>query len=213
MRKIILTIGAVCVLLLGCAVAQDLAQGAVTSVPDKSDTVLDDDAITPDNNAVAQTRAEGNVLPDRLFETYYLSSEESVYTYLQNKSIHHKFNSISRPGEAFYTCTFSADDGRCGYIIVSYGEGKEGPYISKWSLNETTPYQYDLRANSSQIGEALNKTDIDLSTASAMRVEWIDTDKKRGDRIVLFTDGKDDKYVCYFGDGDFTLHKVDGDGI
>lgn len=209
MRKIIFTISVICVLLLGCAVAQDSAQGA-----------------------------EENVLPDRLFETYYLSSEEPVYTYLQNKSIQrffnmwfkeyigedieahwnydtlapvqmldHKFNPISRPGEKFYTCTFSTDDGRYGYIIISYGEGKEGPYISKWSLNETTPYQYDLRANSSQIGEALNKMDIDVSTASAMRAEWIDTDKKRGDRIILFTDGKNDKYVCYFGDGDYTLHK------
>lgn len=102
---------------------------------------------------------------------------------------------------------FSTDDDRCGYIIVKYGEGEEGRYIKKWSLSETTPYQYDLKVNGSQIAAALKKTDIDLSTASAKRVEWIDTEKKRGDRIVLFTDGKNDKYIYYFGDKDFIIEK------
>lgn len=118
-----------------------------------------------------------------------------------------KFNSIKRPGEEFYTCTFSTVDDRYGYIIVLYGEGEEGPYVTQWSLQETTPYLYDLRANSSQITAALKKTDIDLTTASAVRAEWIDTDKNRGDRIILFTDSKGGKYVCYFGDEDFTIEK------
>ncbi len=119
----------------------------------------------------------------------------------------HNFQSIARSDEPLYTCTFSTDDGRYGYIIVSYGIAADGPYISKWSLHETTPYSIDLRANSKEIAAALSETDIDLSTASAARVEWIDTDQNRGDRIILFTDGKGDKYVCSLGGDDLTIEK------
>ena len=119
----------------------------------------------------------------------------------------HDFKPVTQQDKGLYTCTFSTDDGRSGYIIVSYGEGAEGPYISKRSLHETTPYQYDLRANGEQIAEALKESDIDLSTASAARAEWIDTENNSEDRIILFTDGKGDRYICYFGDGDYTVRK------
>lgn len=39
-------------------------------------------------------------------------------------------------------------------------------------------------------------------------MELIDTDKNRGDRIILFSDSKDDNYVCILGDEDFTVMKV-----
>jgi len=126
-------------------------------------------------------------------------------TLAQVQQLDHDFASIARDGVELYTMTFSADDNRYGYIIVSYSE--DGPHIEKWSLNDTTPYQYDLRANSEKIATALKETDIDLSTTTATRVEWTDTAKKRGDRIILFTDGKGDRYVCYLGDDDFTIEK------
>lgn len=220
-------ISVLCVLLLGCAMPQNLKKNAISSTPN-----------TSNNTTIASIDADQSTLSDALFETYYLPSEHPVYAYLQNKSIQrffhmwckesidedvevhwnydtiapvqlldHEFHSIARPGEELYTCTFSTDNDRHGYIIVLYGEGNEGPYITKWSLCETTPYLYDLRANSEQIIAALKETDIDLSTASASRAEWIDTDKKRGDRIILFTDSKEDHYICYFGEEKFTIEK------
>ena len=199
-------------------------QSSLSSVPDISDSA-------PDSTSTSPLSTDANAL----LESYYLASDDPVFAYLQNNSIKkffdmwleeymgedieahwnydtlapvqlldHEFNSI-RPDVALYTCTFSTDDGRCGYIIVSYGE--DGPHIQQWSLHETTPYLYDLRANIGQITAALAETDIDLSTATAIRVEWMDTDKNRGDRIILFTDDKGDRYVCTLGDGDFTLEK------
>lgn len=116
-------------------------------------------------------------------------------------------NELDPPDLGLYTCTFSTDDDRYGYIIVSYGEGKEGPYISNRSLCETTPYQYDLRANIEAIAEALEKTDMDLTTAAAVRAEWMDAEKKHSDPIILFTDGKGDKYVCVLGESGVTVKK------
>ena len=229
MKKTILALGAVCILLSGCTLSQNAKQHPITS---------GDLTASLNKAAVTALDTDFETLPAALSDTYYLSADDSVYSYLQNKSIKrffnmwfveyigedieahwnydtlapvqfldHEFQSIARPGEAFYTCTFTTDSGRCGYIIVSYGEGKEGPYISKWSLRETTPYLYDLRANSKQIAAALKETDIDLPTAAAVRAEWTGTDKNRGESIILFTDGTDNRYVCYLGDGDFTIEK------
>lgn len=227
MKKVILTFGLLCSLLLSCGMSSNSTQSGMN---------------LPTSNAssaeLKSFEANNTDLPKELLDTYYLPSDDPVNEYLQHKSIQkffnmwfkeyigedinahwnydtlapvdlldHNFKSIARAGETFYTCTFSTDDDRCGYIIVKYGVGEEGRYIQKWSLFETTPYQYDLKVNGSQIAAALKKTDIDLSTASAKRVEWIDTEKKRGDRIVLFTDGKNDKYIYYFGEEDFIIEK------
>lgn len=231
MKKKILALSVLCILLSGCTNPQNSEQRVESSAPDTISNTLD-------NAIVTSFGADVGAAPDSLFETYYLPSDDPVYSYLQNNSIrkffnmwleeymgqdieanwnydtlapvqllNHSFQSIARSGEEFYTCTFSTNDDRYGYIIVSYGEGEEGPYIQKWSLHETTPYLYDLRANIRQITAAVNETDMDLSTASAVRVEWIDTDKNRGDRIILFTDGKEGKYVCYLGDEDYTVEK------
>ncbi len=119
----------------------------------------------------------------------------------------HDFQTLPQEDKGLYTCTYSTDDGPTGYIIVSYGESAEGPYISKWSLCESTPYQYDLRANEEQIAAALKKTDLDLSTVSAERTEWIDMETNREDSVILFTDGKGDRYILCFGSGDYTVEK------
>lgn len=231
-----MTLAAVFILLTGCAVPQHSGKDAVPTATEQTSVTIKSVAIK--NAILPLSDEDGKMLPETLMETYYLSSEDPVKKYLQNKSIQkffnmwlkeymcedieaywdydslasvqyldHKFTSVSRPGEEFYTCTFSTDDGRCGYIIVLYGEGKEGPYIAKRSLQETTPYLYDMRANSEQIAAALGETDIDIPSTSAIRVEWIDTDKNRGDRIILFTDGKGDKYICYLGADDVTVEK------
>jgi len=176
-------------------------------------------------------------LPAPLINSYYLSANDPVYSYLQNNSIKkfldmwfaedidknvkpqwnydtlapvqvldYDFVSLTRSGVQLYTMTFSADGNRCGYILLSYSA--EGPHIEKWSLTETTPYQYDLRANSERIASSLKETNLDLPTTTAARIEWQDTKKNRGDRVILFQDGKGNRYICYLGNKDFTMEKV-----
>lgn len=228
MKKRLCLFFTMCILVFGCFIFQN--------TPDHS--VLSDLEAFGNPVFISSLETEASELPDSIYESYYLSSEDPVFTYLQNNSIRrffnmwfeyfideegkgkvhwnydtlapvelldHNFDSIARPDTKLYTCTFSTEDGRNGYIIVSYN--KEGPSITKWSLVETTPYLYDLRANKEQILAALMETDIDLSTAKATRVEWIDTEKKRGDRIILFTDAKEDQYICYLGEEDYSIEK------
>ena len=230
MHKIFLALSITCILLTGCSASSDTTQSKTLSAPGTSGAVLLSTAAT----AAEETGTD--TLPDSLLESYYLSSDDPAYKYLQNKSVgrffdmwfessieenarpdwnydtlapvellDHDFKSIAKPDDKLYTCTFTTEDGRCGYIIVSYY--KDGPSFKKWSLYETTPHQIDLKANSGQIAAALAETDIDLSTATATRAEWIDTKKNRGDRIIFFTDGKGDRYVCYLGDDDYTIEK------
>jgi len=180
---------------------------------------------------------ESDVLPASLINSYYLSENDPVYSYLQNNSIKkfldmwfaenidknakpqwnydtlapvqildHDFVSLTRSGVQLYTMTFSADGNRCGYILLSYSA--EGPNIEKWSLTETTPHQYDLRANSEKIASSLKETTLDLSTTTAVRIEWQDTKKNRGDRVILFQDSKGNRYICYLGNNDFVMEKV-----
>lgn len=189
-------------------------------------------AALPDTAESPVLEAGVNELPESVFESYYLSHDAPVFEYLQHNSIkrffhmwaeydlgeginehwdydtlapvqllNHNFDVIPCSDDPLYTCTFTTDDGRSGYIIVSYNE--EDPSVSKWALCETTPYIYDLRAYSRKIADALAGTDIDLSTTSAARVEWIDTGKNRGDSMFLFTDGRGKSYPCVIGDGAF----------
>ena len=222
MSKSLLALLAVCVILSGGSALHN----SVPAAPSAPDPAAG--ACVPGGEEAA--------LPDCLLNSYYLSAQDPVYSYLQNKSIKrfldmwfeyfidgsaavtwnydtlapvqlldHSFQSLAGPDVRLYTCTFTTGDGRCGYIIISYQP--QGPAISKWSLNETTPHLYDLRANSAQIADALAQTDIDLSTATATRVEWMDTDKNRGDRVILFTDKNGGRYLCFLGEEELTVEK------
>ncbi len=59
-------------------------------------------------------------------------------------------------------CTFSADNDRCGYIVISYS----GDGLSKIRAVET-PYLYDFLSERDQIKKKLETSGVDLSTASA----------------------------------------------
>lgn len=173
------------------------------------------------------TQSEVKALPDTLVESYYAGQKDSAYEYFQHRSIQ-KFLAmwvkeetgdiekpvwnltsftkisvldhdltVSRADEALYCCTFSDGANRFGYAIVKYNE--LDPSIENWSITETTPYVYDLQTNEKQISESLQKTDIDLSTATASRIYLFDREKSRADQAILFTDGKGDHYICYFG--------------
>lgn len=181
------------------------------------------------------TESSGAPLPDTMIDFYYAAQNTSVFTYFHNRQIqkfltmwvkeevgdidkpewnYDSFSKISimdhdltvsRPDEQLYYLPFSDSNGRYGYVIAKYHE--EGPAISNWGVRETTPYQYDLKANKKEIAASLMKTDIDLSTAKASRVYLYDRDNKRADQAILFTDSKGGNYICYFGDDSFDIEK------
>lgn len=187
------------------------------------------------NHTMAGTGNSGSALPGGVLDSYYAAQNTSVFEYFHHSSIqrfmamwvkekikdlespqwnYKSFAKISvldhdflesRPDEALYCLTFSDGADRHGYIIAKYHE--TGPAISNWSVMETTPYQYDLKAKEKEIAASLEKTDIDLSTAKASRVYLFDKEKKRADQVIRFTDGKGDTYICYFGDDSFKIEK------
>lgn len=190
--------------------------------------------LAEDRTEAGETASETS-LPDALLASYYKGHDDPAFEYFQKSKIQKflamwvkegtgdienpqwdldSFTEIlvldhdlveSRPEQKLHYCTFSDGSGRYGYVIVEY-HGSD-PSISNWGVGETTPYLYDLRANMEAVSESLRQTDIDLSTATASRVYLFDRDKRRADQVILFTDGKEDKYVCYFGDTSFEIEK------
>lgn len=176
---------------------------------------------------------ESQALPDAVIDSYYAGQSAPAFEYMHHTSIqrflamwvksetgdleepqwnYDSFTEIDfldydleelNPGKTIYCLTFSDGSGRYGYAIVEYDEN--GPSILNRGIKETTPYQYDLKANMEEICAALMKTDIDLSTAKASRVYLYDREKKRADQVIRFTDGKGDDYICYYGGGEFEI--------
>lgn len=174
---------------------------------------------------------ESQALPEAIIDSYYAGQAAPAFEYMHHSSIQRflamwvkeetgdlenpqwNYDSFTEidfldhdfaqmyPGKPIYCLTFSGEGGRYGYAIVEYDE--KGPSILNRGIKETTPYQYDLKANLEEIQAALMKTDIDLTTAKASRVYLYDREKKRADQVIRFTDGKGDDYICYYGDAAF----------
>ena len=187
-------------------------------------------AMSAENPAGRETN-----LPDTVLDSYYAAQDTPAFEYFHHERIQEFLGmwvleetgdiadpkwdydsfariivmdhdlSVSRPDEQLYCLTFTDGTGRCGYVIVKYDAS--GPSISNWSVTETTPYQYDLKANGDTISESLSDTDIDLKTASASRVYLFDQKNKRADQVILFTDGKKDTYICYLGNDSLEVKK------
>lgn len=94
--------------------------------------------------------------------------------------------------EALYCCTFSADDGRCGYLVVAY----TGDALRRIDTVET-PYLYDFLGNADAIREELGKTELDLSSAAASRVQFKD-DQGVSAEGILFQDSAGREYLYHF---------------
>lgn len=195
------------------------------------------DSVSAVGTASADGDLDGT-LPDGLLDSYYAGQADPAFSYFHNSSIRRfftmwvkeKMEGMDKPvwnydgfarihildydlqeakgEEALYCLPFSDGGERFGYMIVQYHE--DGPAVSKWSVKETTPYLYDLRANRDKIGESLQKTDIDLSTAKAFRVVLYDQEKGSAGQAIRFTDGKGDDYIGYFGDDIFKIEKWNG---
>ncbi|HCC35398.1 MAG TPA: hypothetical protein DEQ02_07115 [Ruminococcaceae bacterium] len=127
--------------------------------------------------------------------------------FTQYRVLDHDLESVTRKGEKLYYCTFSDGVDRYGCFAFLYDEN--GPGIQKYSLYETTPDLYDLDACLDDIASNLAKTELDLSTAEASRVSWLDRDNNRSDQIILFADAKGGCYFHYLGDTTFAIHKID----
>ena len=96
-------------------------------------------------------------------------------------------------GERF-CCGYTADDGVCGYFVLSYtGEG-----LARLD-GAATPYPYDLRANLDGFQQALSGTQLDLETACATRVQATLADGTRAE-AVRFVDGEGRRAICRFGE-------------
>ncbi|MFA9463068.1 MAG: hypothetical protein ACERKN_02140 [Velocimicrobium sp.] len=96
--------------------------------------------------------------------------------------------------ENLYYCTFSADNDKFGYIVLSY----DGSSLQKINVIETS-YLYDLQANKDEIADKLSEAEIDLSSAVASRVQLVDLNKKCSDEVIRITDDNGHNYMCYFG--------------
>lgn len=118
----------------------------------------------------------------------------------------HNLQSATRR-ESLYYCTFTADNGRHGYVVLQYEAGSDGGGLGQVSMVETT-HLYDLAPNLDAIAIQLEKTELDLATATASRVQLVDTDRNRSDQVILFADGDGSRYVCYLADPSFPVEKL-----
>lgn len=103
-------------------------------------------------------------------------------------------------GEELYCCTFSSDNGKFGYIVVSY----DGDSLRNMGVVETQ-YLYDLNSNIEEIMIELKEANIDLSSAVASRVKLVDTDGKSSVEAISIVDGDGNVCICYFGDTSVTF--------
>lgn len=111
---------------------------------------------------------------------------------------YHVLNSDMVPGEngkELYYCTYTADEGQYGYVVLLY----DGDSLSCYG-SARTPYLYDLQANMDKISQKLAGTEIDTATATASRVSLVHTEINRTDEAILVTDDSGHRYICYFAD-------------
>lgn len=110
-------------------------------------------------------------------------------------------NAVPREDELYY-CAFTADHNRQGYVVLSY----TGSGIGRVRVAETTR-SYDLTADLELIVGELKQTNIDLQTASASRIEIVDTAQHRSEEAILITDGDGNSHVYYFDHTGFTAQQ------
>lgn len=91
--------------------------------------------------------------------------------------------------ENLFACTFSAENNKCGFVVVSY----DGESLSNKGVFLTS-HLYDLNENMDAIIDGLTQTDIDVFSATATRT------RLNGSEVIFFTDNNGDSYVCYLND-------------
>lgn len=96
--------------------------------------------------------------------------------------------------EELYSCTFSDDSGRQGYLVMRY----EGSGISKIKAVETGSL-YDLQTVLNEVREGLKNSDADLSSAAAFRAKLMNADQTAGEEAIVVKDGEGHSYVYRFG--------------
>lgn len=233
MRKVI-SIATGLLLLAAIATGCSSAPSEV-SQPLVPDTSVSQTASGTPEPAASQAPADD---VESIVKSYYAAQETEAWTYFQNNKVQdfmsqwveadtgikdpvwnydsftqfyvldHDMESATRPDQEVYSLTFSDPEGkRFGCAVIEYN--KDDPSIGKWSIYETTPELYDLAPNLDPIMEGLRQTDIDLATASASRVSWLERDKNRSDQVILFTDEKGDHYIYYLGDDAYEIEKVE----
>ena len=110
-------------------------------------------------------------------------------------------NSLS--DKDLYYCTYSADEGKYGYIIVAY----DGDSLRRISSAETS-YPYDLDTGMEAVLAGLEETGMDPSSASAVRVGIIVGEDIR--EAIRITDGEGHECICYFGKEGVSFEELSG---
>lgn len=100
-------------------------------------------------------------------------------------------------GLDMYYCTFTADNGKSYYIVLSYNP-EDGGGLGKVRYGETA-YNYDLRANLGDLAAKLSGTKVDLSTAVASRAQIADKSTGRSEEAIRITDDSGHSYIYYLG--------------
>lgn len=147
---------------------------------------------------------------DSIVQSYYKGQKSGAYKMLQKKifkklltqwvpsditnpvysySTFSEYHISGSSKNNLYTCAFTADNGKYGFVVVSY----DGQSLSNKGVYITTRL-YDLNANISAIEKKLNNTSINLSSATASRM------RLDGDEVIYFTDSNGQKVVCYLKD-------------
>ena len=99
-------------------------------------------------------------------------------------------NSLS--DKELYYCTYCADEGQCGYIVLAY----DGGGLQRISSAETS-YPYDLDSNMEAVLAGLEANGIDPASARAARVGLTVGDNIQ--ETIPITDGEGHGCICYFG--------------
>ena len=99
-------------------------------------------------------------------------------------------NSLS--DKELYYCTYCADEGQCGYIVLAY----DGGGLQRTSSAETS-YPYDLDSNMEAVLAGLEANGIAPASARAARVGLTVGDNIQ--EAIRITDGEGHECICYFG--------------
>lgn len=207
MKKGIIPVSILLFFLAGCA-----AKGGLPSPPASS--------IAGSGVPISQN-SPGEPQADPILTSYYEGQSTRAYRMLQKSIFKHlldgwtgesvvnpvwDYDTFTRyailnqdmetvPSGDLYCCTFRADNGKYGYVLLSYSD--DGPSLSNMGVFETA-YPYDLQANLEAVIEKLHDAGIDLPAAAASRVRLVNPETDGSYEAVRITDGDGRDYLFRF---------------
>jgi hypothetical protein len=163
-------------------------------IQDSSESILDSYYVGQNSHAFKMIKKTiFNNLLDDWVDNSIKNPKWNYESFTEYHILDHELGYIDSDKELYY-CTFSADDNKYGYIVVSY----DGESLQKINVIETQ-YLYDLQENIDEIVDKLSEEEIDLFTTVASRVQLVDKNKNLSNEAILFTDSSGNKYIYSLG--------------